>query len=611
MSPCKDPRPLFFFPQVWRLAWGCLLCILQALPVMAQDTEPVISNETVAFTLDVQTPDEALTALLLRHLELQRYKGLNDLDITELQRLVATADVQARELLATQGHFGPQLDWQIQAGTAGNANWQVRMQVDPGPVARISQVRWTFHGHIQDNVKHTAQRQTIERQWLLPAGRRFSQESWEEAKTNALRQLTAEHYPLGRWAQTEALVDAQQHSVALELTLDSGPEVFVGTATITGQERYSLEQAQRLANLPTGRSYRQSDLLEAQQRLVLSGFYDAVFVSLDTEGPPEAMPVRIELKETLRQRWQLGVGVRSDTGPRLTAEHTQHRVPGLDWRAVTKLSVDRVLQSASLDLLSPPDGSLWRWAISARAEQQKFEGYDVNSQRLRAGRNQLGERIDRSYYAQYDNAQTTGSLSDTRHAASAHYAWTWRRFDSMPFPSRGWGLGLELGAGITLGEPRIPYTRSLAKSLWLLPVGEQGHRLALRGVAGAVSTRNADNIPVTQLFVAGGEYSVRGYAPGSIGITSPSGLVTAGRYLLTGSAEWLIPIRMNQRRSDWDSVLFVDSGAVSNSSSSWNPVVGVGVGTRWRSPVGPLEIDLARALDTQRWRLHMSIGFRF
>lgn len=597
-------------PRVWRL-WLCCALVALVLPAAAE-TVPEEGTELAgtAFALQVQAP-RALQQLLLQHLELQRYSNLNDLDETELQRLLAAADVQARELLATRGHFAPRLQWQTEAATQPGPRWQLRLLVEPGSVAHVREVRWHFLGHIQDNDTHAAQRQALQKDWLLPAGQPFSQDAWSQAKAQALQQLTAEHYPLGRWTHTEAQVDAQQHSVVLELTLDSGPEVFLGPLLISGHERYSLEQARRLANLPPGRPYRQSDLLQAQQRLVLSGFYDAVFIEPDTDGPPEAMPVRIELREALRQRWQLGVGVRSDTGPRLTLEHTQHRMPGLDWRAVTKLSVDRVLQSASVELLSPHDEALWRWGLSARLDHQKFEGYEVISQRLRGGRSQTGERKDRSYYLQYDNAQTTGLLTDTRNAVSAHHAWTWRRFDSLPFPSRGWGLGLELGAGLTLGESRVPYTRSLAKALWLLPVGEQGHRLSLRGEAGAVATRNADNIPVTQMFVAGGEHSVRGYAPGSIGVAGPTGLTTAGRYLLIGSAEWVTPIRRQGRRSDWESVLFVDSGAVSNTPGQWQPATSIGVGARWRSPVGPLEIDLARALQTQRWRLHISIGFRF
>jgi translocation and assembly module TamA len=38
------------------------------------------------------------------------------------------------------------------------------------------------------------------------------------------------------------------------------------------------------------------------------------------------------------------------------------------------------------------------------------------------------------------------------------------------------------------------------------------------------------------------------------------------------------------------------------------PVVGWGAGVRWRSPIGPLRLDLARGQDLGQWRLHFSVG---
>ena len=33
-----------------------------------------------------------------------------------------------------------------------------------------------------------------------------------------------------------------------------------------------------------------------------------------------------------------------------------------------------------------------------------------------------------------------------------------------------------------------------------------------------------------------------------------------------------------------------------------------GVGVRWRSPIGPLKVDLAWADELQKFRLHLSVG---
>lgn len=594
---------------LWALLWSVLWLVQAVAEPLTTDNSAADAPQ--AFELVVQTEDASIRAWLEQHLALQRYKNLNDLDAAELSRLLRDADLQARELLATLGFFSPQLRWtQIEQGSA-KALRKVQVEVVSGPAARVTDINWLWQGDMAHNPLVRAQQNDIIRQWALPTGQKFTQAHWTEAKNQALRQLVSQRYPWGRILESQALVDADTHQVRLTVTLDSGPSVSLGPLEIVGADHYGTEQVSRLARLSPGKLYRQSELLEAQQRLVSSGFYDSVFVSLKEDGPVEATPIRVELKEAPRQKWVLGLGVRSDSGARFTAEHTHNIVPGLGWRSVSKLAVDQQLQSLGLDLLAPPDTSLWRWNTSAKLEQQKFTGFEVNSQRWRAGRTQLSERIDRAYYAQYDWAQQVGSVQGQQEAVSGNYAWTWRDFDSLPFPSSGLGWGVELGAGVTLGSQQSPYIRWLTKGLLLQPLGEKSGRLAWRGELGSVVSKDTSSLPSTQLFLAGGDHSVRGYALNSIGIEQANGLVLAGRYLATSSLEWQRPITVNQQRTEWESAVFVDAGTVSNDMHRLQTRLGFGVGARWRSPVGPLRIDLAYGQSVRKLRLHMNVGFTF
>ena len=586
------------------LLLACTLWCTQTLALEA--VEP-----TQAFELTVTADDKEIAPWLAQHLELQRYKSLSDLDDQEMDKLLRDADLQARDLLATQGHFNPLLHWKLEATPSALHRRHVTLDIEVGPAAKITSVHIHWQGDIAEYSGAASQKALVITDWSLPAGHGFSQSDWSQAKSKALKQVQAERYPLAQIVDSQAQVDAQTNQVTLTLTIDSGPQVKLGPLVITGTERYSAEQVERLTHLTPGASFKQNDLLLAQQRLVVSGFYDAVFVSLDTDGPVDAMPVKIELKEALRQKWVLGLGVRSESGPRLTAEYTQHRLPGIDWRAVTKLSVDKNLQTWSLDLLAPPDADLWRWNGSAQLEHQQLVGYEVSSQRWRYGRTQREEKTDRSYYAQYDTSSSTGSLLGQREAISANYAWTWRRFDSLPFPTQGMGGTLELGTGMSLGSQNEPFTRWLARGMWLQPLGRTSGRLAVRAEAGSVISRDTSGLPTTQLFLAGGDNSVRGYAPSSIGVTQSNGAVAPGRYLATGSVEWQRPIRWNQQRTDWESAVFVDAGAVSDDMHQLKALVGYGVGARWRSPIGPLRVDLAYGQAVQKLRLHLSVGFVF
>jgi translocation and assembly module TamA len=285
------------------------------------------------------------------------------------------------------------------------------------------------------------------------------------------------------------------------------------------------------------------------------------------------------------------------------------------------MSLDRETKSLGTELTAPPDAAHWRWVTSALLQDEQAASFRVNSQRWRLGRSQSGERIDRNYYLQYDRARSTSdSVVTQADALSANYAWTQRNFDSLPFPSQGYGLGVELGGGVTLGSERQPFARVLGRWLayWPLARSERSQRplpragrVAVRAEAGAVLARTGATLPNTQLFLTGGDTTVRGYGLRDIGVQLPTGDTTAGRYLAVGSVEWQRPMVVNDRLTAWEGTLFVDAGAVANQPADLRAKLGVGAGVRWKSPVGPLQMDLAYGVAVKKFRLHLNVGFTF
>jgi translocation and assembly module TamA len=464
------------------------------------------------------------------------------------------------------------------------------------------------------------QRELIRSSWPLSAGTRFTQTGWDAAKQQALRQLTSLRYAAGRLGTTAAHVDPDTHQVQLEVTLESGPAYSLGEVQISGLSRYDPALVQHLARISQGVDYNQAELAAAQQRLSDSGYFDSVLVTLDTTADPQHAPVLINLREGQLQKIVLGLGVSTDTGPRLSAEHTHHRVPGINWRAVTKAQLERDARFLNSELTSPPDEANWRWVAFGQVRQELLGTLEVTSQQLRGGRRQTNQRIDRNIYVQYDRAEsvaTDTNQPEIAQSVSANYAFTVRYYDSFPFPSSGWGWGAELGGGTTLGGTPQAYTRIVTRWQGFLGLGNASNpsasrdRLSMRTTLGALIAQDSATLPSTQLFLAGGDNSVRGYALNEIGITLADGSTTAGRYLATGSVEWQHPLQINGRPSDWESTAFVDAGAVANQPSDLHAKLGVGVGARWKSPVGPLQIDLAYGVDSRHFRLHMNLGFSF
>lgn len=599
------------------LAALLLLAVPWAVAAEATLVEPAATQARGAFMLNIEAPDD-IKDLLMRHLELQRYRELTDLSDDELARLLRQAAEDARQLVGTLGYFSPVIAMAHQAAPGGAP--LVTITVTPGEATRIKQVTIGFTGTLADDPQAQTQREQIKANWSLPAGNRFTQSAWDAAKRQALRELSSLRFPTGRISDSLADIDPETGQASLQITLDSGPAYRMGALEIDGLQRYDRSLVERLARLTPGADYSLTELVAAQQRLSDSGYFDSAFVTLDTSANPDAAPVQIKLREAQLQKLVLGIGASTDSGPRLSAEHTHHRVPGIGWRAVSKLLLDHETRAIGSELTSPPDPNNWRWAVSGLLQNQVLGSRDVTSQQLRGGRKQSHERIDRNLYVQYDRAEsvdTDTTLAAIAQSISANYAFAVRYYDTLPFPSSGWGWGAEVGGGITLGSEHQTYTRLLTRWQGFWGLGQDGSaragagRLAMRASAGAILAQDNISLPSTQLFLAGGDNSVRGYGHNEIGVTLADGSITAGRYLTTGSVEWQRPLRINGRLSDWESTVFVDAGAVANQPSELTAKVGVGVGARWNSPVGPLQIDLAYGVDVQRFRLHMNLGFTF
>ncbi len=594
--------------------------VLSATPPSPGASGPAgADSSSTAFDIVVRTPPQFndLRELVERHIELQRYRAVTDLDDSELARLIVLAEGNVRNLVGTLGYFSPD----IRITREGGANQRpiIAIAIEPGEPSVVSAVKLDFLGDIAQSIDADAirQRDGIRRDWRLPAGRTFTQGAWDGAKTQALRDLVVRRYPAGKMAGSLADVDAPNRTAGLLVTLDSGPLYRLGAMQVSGMERYDPVLVPRLARLPEGSVYDQRRLVEAQQRLASSGYFDSAYVFVDPDSDPAAAPVQIQVREAKLQKIIMGVGITTDSGPRASVEHTHQRVPGIGWRAATKLQLEKKAPFAQTEWTSIPDEASWRWVALARAERLEDDALITRGQRLRFGRTQAGDRIDRSIYLQYDRAQVQGAGLGVGSAAqagngsalSANYVWTGRYFDSLPFPSKGYGLGFELGGGSTLGDNRQPYTRTVGR--WLGIQSLQRGRLAMRAEAGAVLAKDSAAIPGTQLFRTGGDSTVRGYGYRDIGIKLANGVVGPGRTLAVASVEWQRPISRGGLPSEWEHTLFVDAGAVADKPQDLRPSVGVGTGVRWRSPIGPLQADVAYGVKTKQLRLHLSVGFVF
>ncbi|MDQ7744898.1 autotransporter assembly complex protein TamA [Hydrogenophaga pseudoflava] len=624
----------------------CLLSLLlPGLPLQAAEPghggPPETSDARTAperFAITLQAPGD-LQAFLLRHIELQRYRHLTDLDSGELDRLLLAAPDNLRQLLGTQGFFSSEVEVTRRPG--GPALGEVLIRIEPGRATRVTSSAVYFSGDIASHAGSEEQRETVRRRSQQAVGQTFSQAAWDRTKSDTLRLLSSERYPRARIANSLSDIDAIGHAAHWHIELDSGAPVQIGDVRVEGAERYdprTVERLVRLAGLRPGADYSLSRLQDAQQHIADTGYYSSVFayVDLDQAGEPGTpAPVVVQVREAPLQKVVLGIGGSTNNGPRLSAEHQHLRMPLLGWQARSKLQLERNDQLLSTDWSAPVEDDGWHWLTGGRLARQIDGDSTVSSLRLSLGKAQNSPRMDRRYFVQYDRARTVNTAlaslsSDGNEAAvSVNYGWTWRRFDQLPFPQSGYGLGLTLGAGTTLGSERKPFLSTQARWLayWPLdrlpslgtapmepgtsPPPSRNGRLALRLQGGALLADTTARIPDTQLFLTGGDNTVRGYGLRDIGVPQADGSVAPGRYMAVASFEWQRPIWRGGVRTDWEGVLFADAGIVTNQPAHTSPKVGVGAGLRYNSPVGPLQLDLAYGLGPKRLRVHLNVGFSF
>jgi translocation and assembly module TamA len=172
---------------------------------------------------------------------------------------------------------------------------------------------------------------------------------------------------------------------------------------------------------------------------------------------------------------------------------------------------------------------------------------------------------------------------------------------------------LDLGAAVTARAP----TGTVAAPGRAVLAG----RLVLGTLAGAA----AADVPPDRRFYAGGAGSVRGYPYQSVGPRTPGGAPAGGDALLEAGLELRLgglccsggassaaassvePLadagdspdgRRGWGAGPWGAALFVDAGAVSRDGipGTGSLAVGVGIGLRYRTPVGPVRVDLATPL---------------
>ena len=151
------------------------------------------------------------------------------------------------------------------------------------------------------------------------------------------------------------------------------------------------------------------------------------------------------------------------------------------------------------------------------------------------------------------------------------------------------GFGFVLAARARLGVMEITDT-SIPKP----PAGFENENTWQERLQGEAQTRLRELGPLRQRLRGGGNNSVRGYAPNTLGdVVSVGNIVDSG-----GLRQWEASLELRAPLTpDFGAVLFIDVGDVSAVKRfRWNvPQTSFGFGLRYRTVIGPIRLDFGFA----------------
>jgi len=236
-------------------------------------------------------------------------------------------------------------------------------------------------------------------------------------------------------------------------------------------------------------------------------------------------------------------------------------------------------------------------------------------------------RIDRLFPRVRLSIFSGGLLRDTR--------------DDVVEPSRGTFLSGEASMATRFLGGQVGYLKTYLQGSWFrhLP-GRRRNIFAARASLGLADgfPREAqptdengvpipgvppiviEDLPASERFFAGGDATIRGFALDTVGAPntiSPRGFPRGGNAVLILNAELRLPVY-----KDFGAALFVDGGNVFERVTQFDLSElrgSAGFGLRYRSPIGPIRLDLGFKLDRRvvagrlekRQALHFSIGQAF
>ena len=391
----------------------------------------------------------------------------------------------------------------------------------------------------------------------------------------------------------------------MALKFQSGPRFKFGETRFEGGQ---LSDTVLGGYLPysVGQDYRTDRLIELQQRLLDSDYFSEVEIETDQEHAVDhTVPILVRVRPAKRTVYTGGVSFGSDSGAGVQGGITRRWLNARGHLASGRMEISQRLNSLGGQYVIPLPGAdrqSYVMSLSYRDETTDTSTQKVSN--LLIARQLEHEHGSLAYGIGAQSGDfEVGELPGSSTLVYPEARWTRRLTDDFLSPTRGWSLSAEARAAPAGFGGDAAFAQIRAEAKLLRPHREKNRWLA-RLTLGALWTDDFERMPPQLRFFAGGDRSLRGFGYQTLGPPNALGNVGGGHYLAVGSFEY-----ERHLFGEFGVAGFVDAGNAFNAGD-FEVAAGVGVGLRWRSPVGLVRVDLAQPVagEGDGLRLHLTIG---
>ncbi|MFO7604160.1 MAG: autotransporter assembly complex family protein [Gammaproteobacteria bacterium] len=532
-------------------------------------------------------------------LSLEQQKDSPLLTEDRVRRLHTKASEEIRLALQPYGYYRPTINAALQQVEAGQ--WLASYTIDTGPPLPIA----TFDFVLSETLLQDPAFQALVAGLTLRAGAHFNHLEYEALK-NSLARLAAERgYFRARFVEHRVEIDLTAYVARVQLHYDGGPRYRFGTVTLA-QTVLDPALLQRYIPFERGDPYNLQQVIDLQHALNDSDYFEQVEVSPGAvQEDSQEVPIRVSLTPRKPHRYTLGLGYGTDTGARAKFGWEMPRLNQAGHRLNTDARISELGYSLGVRYRVP--------ILNPRTDQMIYSASIVNEQTdtsdstlrtigvsLNRGRGLWREAVALNY--QQEEFIVAGDHGEsTLLIPGVSWSRTWGNEFIHVLDGLRFDLGLRGASEQLLSDTDFFQLQGGLKGITSLT---DSSRLIARGQFGSTVTDTFHQLPASVRFFAGGAQSVRGYAYQSLGPIDATGRVVGGKHLLVGSIEF-----EHNLGGKWGMAVFYDAGnAIDDLDDKLER--GAGLGLRWKSPIGPVRVDVASALTHpgRPWRLHINIG---